>query len=136
MSVLKSRYAKSQIEYERYSVLAVSSIYGIDILQDNVEDCRNRFFEIFNKHYTLLFKDQCKEECRKSVQYLLVKNILFVMNSLMNRGISIMKKYNTHGKMVNVFFAGRVRMFTSAKRYWKPMPIILYIQKNLRRFLI
>ena len=77
LNVVKSRYAKSQIEYELYAVLAVSSIYGIDILQDNVEECRNRLFEIFDIHYTSLFKDQCKEECRKSVQYLLAKNILF-----------------------------------------------------------
>ncbi len=77
LNVVQSRYAKSQIEYERYAVLAVSSIYGVDILQDNVEECRNRLFEIFNKHYTLLFKDQCKEECRKSVKYLLAKNVIF-----------------------------------------------------------
>lgn len=76
LNVVKSRYAYSQIEYELYAVLAVSSIYGLDILQDNVEECRNRLFEIFNKHYTLLFKDECKEECKSSVNYLLAKNII------------------------------------------------------------
>ena len=39
LKVVRDRYSKSQIEYERYAFLAVTSIYGIDILQDNVTDC-------------------------------------------------------------------------------------------------
>jgi len=77
LNVVKARYVKSQIEYERYAVLAVSSIYGIDILQDNVEECRDRLFEIFNSHYSSLYKDNCKDECRNSIKYLLGRNIQF-----------------------------------------------------------
>ena len=33
LAVVEQRYAKSQIEYERYAILALSSIYGVDILQ-------------------------------------------------------------------------------------------------------
>ncbi len=33
LRVVEARYAKNQLEYERYAVLAVSSIYGIDILE-------------------------------------------------------------------------------------------------------
>jgi len=32
LDVVESRYKKSKLEYERYAVLAVSSIYGVDIL--------------------------------------------------------------------------------------------------------
>ena len=32
LRVVEARYGKSQLEYERNAVLAVSSIYGIDIL--------------------------------------------------------------------------------------------------------
>lgn len=77
LNVIKIRYAKSQIEYERYAILAVSSIYGIDILQDNVEECRSRLFKIFYRHYTSLFRDKCSDDCCKSVKYLLIRNILF-----------------------------------------------------------
>src|ERR1700733_6559254 len=31
LAVVKKRYGKSQLEYEQYTVLAVSSIYGVDI---------------------------------------------------------------------------------------------------------
>ena len=49
LGIVEKRYAKSQIEYERYAVLAVSSIYGIDILQDNVQACRQRLCHIFDE---------------------------------------------------------------------------------------
>lgn len=76
MSVVKKRYKKSRVEYERNAVLAVSSIYGIDILEDNVRDCRNRLFDIFNEEYTQLFKSRAREECRKAVKYILMLNII------------------------------------------------------------
>ena len=40
--IVEKKYKKSQIEYERYSIQAISSLYGIDILEDNVEDCKKR----------------------------------------------------------------------------------------------
>jgi hypothetical protein len=73
LRVVETRYRKSQIEYERYSVIAVSSIYGIDILEDNVIECRKRLFDIFDQHYRNLFKD----ECLNSVKYILERNIIW-----------------------------------------------------------
>ncbi|GHT78625.1 type III restriction endonuclease subunit M [Bacteroidia bacterium] len=77
LTVVTDRYAKSRIEWERYAVLAVSSIYGVDILQDNVAECRDRLFDIFDQHYTKLFRDECNPECCRSVQFILNRNILW-----------------------------------------------------------
>jgi len=77
LRIVESRYSKSQLEYEMNAVLAVSSLYGIDILEDNVEECRKRLFEIFNHKYSKLFKKASKEECRNSVKYILEKNIIW-----------------------------------------------------------
>jgi len=76
LSVVKKRYGKSQLDYERNAVLAVSSIYGIDILEDNVAECRKRLFDIFNQKYTSLFKKKAKDQCRKAVKYVLERNII------------------------------------------------------------
>jgi len=54
LAVVEKRYGKSQLDFERNAVLAVSSIYGIDILPDNVCDCRRRLFEVFEATYTRL----------------------------------------------------------------------------------
>lgn len=42
LAVVEKRYGKSQPDFERYAVLAVLSISGIDILEDNVRQCRRR----------------------------------------------------------------------------------------------
>lgn len=76
LEIVKNKYKKSQFDYERYAVIAVSSIYGIDILQDNVEECRQNLFDIFETEYTQLFKKKCNESCRQSVKYILDKNII------------------------------------------------------------
>lgn len=76
LAVVENRYKKNQLEYERYAVIAVSSIYGIDLLQDNIEEARERLFNIFNAQYTSLYNNNCKEECRKSIKFILKRNIL------------------------------------------------------------
>ena len=47
LEVVENRYKKSKIEFERYSILALSSIYGIDILEDNLKECKTRLYELF-----------------------------------------------------------------------------------------
>lgn len=76
LRVVESRYGKSQLEYERNAVLAVSSIYGIDILEDNVVECRKRLFDIFDQNYSGFFKEAAKDECRNAVRYILERNII------------------------------------------------------------
>jgi SAM-dependent methyltransferase len=76
LEVVKSRYGKVNLEYERNGVLAVSSIYGIDILEDNVQECRDRLFNIFNQKYTQLFRDLANDDCREAVRYILSRNII------------------------------------------------------------
>lgn len=76
LSVVKQKYGKNNFDYERYSVLAVTSLYGVDILEDNAEECRQRLFDIWNKEYTTNVKTQANEQCREAVWFILHKNIL------------------------------------------------------------
>jgi len=77
LRVVKDRYRRSQLEFERNAVLAVSSIYGIDILQDNTEECRKRLFGSFDWAYSSLYKETAKNECRNAVKYILERNIIW-----------------------------------------------------------
>ena len=76
LEAVKSRYRKSAADYEKYAVIAITSIYGIDILQDNVEECRKRLYEIWNAEYIANCKNECNEECREAVRFILERNIL------------------------------------------------------------
>lgn len=66
----------TQMEYEKNIVLAVSSIYGIEILPDNAAACRKRLYEIVEKEYLSLFPNSTNTDCLRSIQYLLDKNII------------------------------------------------------------
>ena len=54
----------------------MSSIYGVDIMQDNVEECRDRLFQEANKTYTNRFKNGARDSFRDSIRYVLSVNIL------------------------------------------------------------
>ncbi len=77
LGVVQLRYGKNQLEYERNAVLGVSSLYGIDILEDNVATCRERLFEVFEQQYTSLFKATTTDDCRNAVRYILERNIIW-----------------------------------------------------------
>jgi hypothetical protein len=76
LRVVETRYRKSQLEYERNAVLAVSSIYGIDILEDSIIECRKRLFGIFDWAYSSLYKKTAKNQCRNAVKFILECNII------------------------------------------------------------
>lgn len=77
LTVVSSRFAKSQVEWEQNAIIAISSIYGIDILEDNVKECRERLYQIFENTYVNLFKTKTKQECLRSVHFLFGLNIVF-----------------------------------------------------------
>jgi hypothetical protein len=77
LKVVDQRYGNNQMDWERYAVIAVSSIYGVDILEDNAQECRLRLYQIFDDLYTSHFKDKCKEDCRRSIRFLFDRNILW-----------------------------------------------------------
>lgn len=77
LRIVEKRYGKAQLEYERYAILAVSSIYGIDILEDNVRRCRDRLFGIFERSYGHLFKSEARNKCREAARFILERNIIW-----------------------------------------------------------
>lgn len=76
LRVVESRYGKSKLEYERYAVSAASSVYGIDIILGNVEECRQRLYDICDRAYTRLFGGSTKDGCKKAMAYIFSKNIV------------------------------------------------------------
>lgn len=76
LAVVRKKYRKSFIDYEKNSLLAVSSLYGVDILADNVEACRERLYKIWAKQYKSVCKNDCNEDVHKSIRFILERNIV------------------------------------------------------------
>ena len=51
LAVCKKRYGKSAADYEKMSFLACTTLYGVDIMADNVERCRERLFETWKESF-------------------------------------------------------------------------------------
>ena len=77
LAVVENRYSKSQIDWERNSLIAISNIYGVDILEDNALECQERLFTIFSKIYVNKFGTNGKLEFLKSIKFILKRNILW-----------------------------------------------------------
>lgn len=76
LATVKKLYKSNPYDYERYSVLAITSVYGVDILADNVAECRERLFKLWDKDYKSVCKKAVTQETREAVKYILSKNIL------------------------------------------------------------
>ncbi|MEG2342421.1 MAG: SAM-dependent DNA methyltransferase [Bacilli bacterium] len=75
LKVVDKLFGKN-FEWESYSILALSSLYGVDILYDNVIECRDRLFEIWYKAYKKAMKSKPDEDLNKTIMHILNHNIL------------------------------------------------------------
>jgi len=79
LAVVERRHGKPDAQhlYERNSVIAVTSLYGIDLLEDNVLQCRNRLLANYEDQYRRLFNAAAKDECLRCVKFILERNIIW-----------------------------------------------------------
>ena len=69
-------YKKSQFDFEKYSLMAVSSIYGVELLEDNVKVAQERLYNFFLDEYKKIYKNRTHEVFLKNIKYLFSRNIL------------------------------------------------------------
>lgn len=75
LSIVERRYSKNQVEYERYAIAALCSIYGIEKMEDNTKECRLRILGVFTHFYINNFK-KAKTDLLKVAEFILSRNIL------------------------------------------------------------
>jgi hypothetical protein len=57
LRAVENRYGKSDFEQKHYALFALMCVYGIELLQDNVEECRKALLEDFNSHLGITNED-------------------------------------------------------------------------------
>ena len=70
------KYDESPSDYEKNAVLAASSIYGVDIMLDNIIRCRQRMLEIWNEEYKAVCGNECGRKTQDDVKHIFEKNIV------------------------------------------------------------
>ena len=67
---------ETQDEWEWMAAIATSSIYGIELLEDNAEQCALNLFRVFTTFYDTKYPDNQDEKLIKTIQFLIGRNII------------------------------------------------------------
>ena len=76
MKVLLKNFKKNQYEFERNSIIVIGSLYGIDILIDNIVIARERLFKKFLSEYKTLFREKTDKKFIDSIYFIIEKNLV------------------------------------------------------------
>ena len=98
LAVCRKRYGKSAADYEKMSFLACTTLYGVDIMADNVERCRERLFETWEESFNTEAQRH-REGVEKSDFHSLVARAVktvFGKNILLGNALS-MKRVDENG---------------------------------------
>ena len=75
MKIVKEKSKGDNYIFKKNTMIAVSSIYGVELLDDNAKECRNRLFEfIYDIYKKIEHKDD--DMFLSSIKYLLTTNII------------------------------------------------------------
>ena len=72
----KPNYKKDQPAFEKAMLVATGSVYGIDIMHDNVKECVARLYKIITDSYEKVFEDTCSEDVEHCIRFILSRNIV------------------------------------------------------------
>lgn len=76
LKILEKNYSKNQYEFEKFSVQIFTSIYGIDILKDNIISARKRLFNQYFDLYNNKFKSSINIKFLECIKYILELNLV------------------------------------------------------------
>ena len=76
LNILEKNYSKNQYEFEKFSIQIFTSIYGIDILEDNIISARERLFNQFFDLYNKKFKSNINQKLLDCIKYILKLNLV------------------------------------------------------------
>lgn len=72
LAAVELKYARSDFEKRHYALLALMCIYGIELLDDNIVECRTNLLEVFAEYLNL----EESEELFMAATYVLSQNLV------------------------------------------------------------
>ncbi|MFM1920877.1 MAG: hypothetical protein RLZZ303_2511 [Candidatus Hydrogenedentota bacterium] len=67
---------RNQQRWERDALLSLCSLYGIDLLPDNIESCRARLLDILSAAHEARYKAPLSPEAKQAADFVLQRNIV------------------------------------------------------------
>lgn len=76
LATVRTKFRRSPFEFEWRSLLVLGLLYGVDILADNVQRCRQRLYGEWEATYRAVCRKAVKEDVLKSAAFILSRNIV------------------------------------------------------------
>lgn len=76
LRTVEKEHSVNQVDFEKQALVAVSTIYAIDIQEDNCQESRHRMFEIVENAYNKAYPESQNSYFLNAVKHLLDKNII------------------------------------------------------------
>lgn len=76
LETVRARYRKKRSRYEAVAFVAMASLYGIELLEDNVARCRERLLEVWRRAYPFRKPGPHHEALLAALRAVLSRNIL------------------------------------------------------------
>lgn len=76
LETVEKEHSANQVDFEKQALVAVSTIYAIDIQKDNCQESRHRMFEIVENVYNKAYPKSKDSYFLNAVKHLLDKNII------------------------------------------------------------
>lgn len=72
LTAVEMKYGKSDFDRQQYALLALMCIYGIELLPDNIVECRNNVLEVFSDYLQLDVTD----DLYRAASFVLSQNLV------------------------------------------------------------
>ncbi|MBX3489914.1 DNA methyltransferase [Parvibaculum sp.] len=72
LAAVELKYGKSEFEKQHYAILAVTCLYGIELLADNIAECRANMLEVLSRYLNLNEGD----DLYRAASYVLSQNLI------------------------------------------------------------
>ncbi len=72
LATVELKYGKSEFEKRHYALFGLMCIYGVELLPDNIAECRQNLLDIFTEYLDLT----PEEELHKAAKYVLSQNLV------------------------------------------------------------
>lgn len=72
LAAVEFKYGKSDFERRHYALLALMCVYGVELLQDNIAECRSNMLRVFAEYRNLDDAD----ELYRAASYVLSQNLV------------------------------------------------------------
>ena len=72
LAAVEKKYSNSDFERRHYALLALMCIYGIELLADNIDECRANLLEVFSEYLRLDLSD----DLYRAAESVLTQNVI------------------------------------------------------------